>query len=79
MRSRACHRLISPESESLLALPKSNQKASPYCPPDPEVARKTNRFIRFFFRASGRAKGAVASLSISGFKRERIGAAPTLK
>ena len=40
MRSRACHRLISPEGESLLALPKSDQKASPYCPPDPEVARK---------------------------------------
>ena len=69
MRSRACHRLISPEGESLLALPKSTQKASPYCPPDPEVARKaaqsetrfaqtTDRFIRFFFRASGLAKGA---------------------
>ena len=32
-----CHGLISPNGESLLALPKSNQKASPYCPPDPPV------------------------------------------
>ena len=43
MRSRACHRLISPEGESLSALPKSDQKASPYCPPDPEIARKKRR------------------------------------
>ena len=43
MRSRACHRLISPEDKSLLALSKSTQKASPYCPPDPEVARKKRR------------------------------------
>ncbi len=37
MSRSVCHRLISPEGESLLALPKSNQKASPYCPPDPPV------------------------------------------
>ncbi len=37
MSGSVCHRFISPEGESLLALPKSNQKASPYCPPDPAV------------------------------------------
>ena len=37
MSERIRLRLISPEGESLLALPKSNQKASPYCPPDPPV------------------------------------------
>ena len=39
MSRRVCHRLISPEGQSLLALPKSDQKASPYCPPDSSGAR----------------------------------------
>ena len=58
MRSRACHRLISPEGELLLALPKSNQKAGP-------AARLIFQCSRFYVNECGmRQRHTNASLSL---------------